>query len=366
MNDRERLLTYYTAAILRPPPRLLCVNATLRCDGHCGHCGIWREPAGDEFRPDELRRALATPFFQRIETAWITGGEPTLREDLAEVARAMVESLSGLRTLGLATNALDPGRVEDRVRAMREAAGPGRSLFVHLSLDGLGEIHDRVRQRPGAFAAAVETIGRLERLRAEAGAPIELGLNCVIQPANLVGLEALSGFARERGLPLTFNVALVTNQIYRNQAFAAGLALGPEERLRVAAFLRSIAPASPPALRYQYRLMQEVLAGRPQPGRCLTLYSTVNINADGSLIPCPASSDLFPRNALVEDMAALWRSDEAEAMRGRVRRELCPGCMLSCSLGDSMPLSEWLRGGWEGKAGPIRRRLGRRRGGRDV
>ena len=52
-------------------------------------------------------------------------------------------------------------------------------------------------------------------------------------------------------------------------------------------------------------------------------------------------------NVLNQDMKALWKGPEAKAMRERVLREFCPSCMLSCSLGDSMPLIEWLRGGWE-------------------
>jgi len=361
VNDRERLLTYYLAPLRLPLPRNLCVNATLRCDGHCGHCGIWRQPAGPEFAPADLARALAAPFFQRIETAWITGGEPTLRPDFDAVAAAMAGALSGLTTLGVATNALDPDRVEKRVRAMLTAAGPGRKVFTQISADGVGPVHDRARHCPGAFAAVQETLKRLERLRRD-GAPLDLGLNCVIQPANLDGLDELFNFAKSRNLLLTFNVALVTDQVYRNRDRAEALTLDDAGRARAATFLAAIALQSPPALAYHYRIMQAVLSGRPRPRRCLTLYSTVNINADGTLIPCPASSDLFPRNALTEDMAALWKSVEARELRARVRRELCPGCMLSCSLGDSMPFSEWLAGGWDGPAGGRRAWLARRGG----
>ena len=73
----------------------------------------------------------------------------------------------------------------------------------------------------------------------------------------------------------------------------------------------------------------------------------MNINADGSWIPCPAASDFRPANLLHEDVEKLWRSGQAKELRRRVHRELCSSCMLSCSLGDSMPWSEWRRGGWD-------------------
>lgn len=351
MNDLDRLWNYYALGRLsRPRPRYLCVNATLRCDGRCGHCGIWRDerPTPELSAPD-FGRLLGAPFFSRIETAWITGGEPTLREDLGELAQAMVGALPSLQTLGLATNALEPDRALDRVRTLAAAIEPARqSLFIHISLDGIALVHDRVRHREGAFAAVMETITRLRALQAETPAPkIELGLNCVIQPANLEHLPELFEFARERGLPLLFNVALVTDQSYRNLASRDALLLSTEERKIVSAFLERIIPKSPAPFQYQYRIMQAVLAGRARPRRCLTLYSTININADGSWIPCPAAAYLLPKNFREAEAEEFWKSEEAQSLRDRVHREFCPSCMLSCSLGDSLPLSEWLRGGWD-------------------
>ena len=354
MKDRERIWMYYAAGrVSLPLPRYLCVNATLRCDGKCGHCGIWHEDPGPELSAAEFGRILSSPFFQRIETAWITGGEPTLREDLGELARNMTAALPALTTLGLATNALDPQRALDRVKAMIQAVKPNRQgLFIHISLDGVDEAHDQVRRKKGAFAAVTDTLQRLQALAAEHPQPkIEIGLNCVIQPKNVSGLSHLYAFAKERGLPLLFNVVLVTDQIYRNADAASSLTLSETERDEIIAFLNRIIPESPAPFQYQYRTIQAVLAGKSRPRRCLTLYSTININADGSFLPCPAASDIFPKNLLTEDAASLWRSEEAKKMRARIHREFCPSCMLSCSLGDSMPLWEWLRGGWEGKPG---------------
>jgi MoaA/NifB/PqqE/SkfB family radical SAM enzyme len=362
VNDRDRLKTYYLAGrIGTTRPRFLCVNATLRCDGGCSHCGIWREKqTGPELTAGQLGQVLSGELFQKIETAWITGGEPTLRDDLANLARAMTSSLPSLATLGIATNALDPGRVLASVRALAFALKAGQRLFVHVSLDGVGEVHDRVRRRPGAFAAVTETLAGLEKLKHELPeAGLEIGLNCVIQPANLTGLDELASFARERKLGLTFNVAQVTDQIYRSHAMAGQLTLSAEHQREVMAFFDRIMNESPPPLRYQYRIIKAVLSGKPRPGRCLTLHSTVNINADGTLIPCPTTSDLFPHHALKEDLAALHQSREAREFRRRAAREFCPECMLSCSLGDSMPLTEWLSGGWEGREGPVRKWLGR-------
>jgi len=349
-----------------PRPRYLCFNATLRCDGRCLHCGIWEEkkPAR-ELRAAELGETLKRPFFKKIETAWLTGGEPTLREDIGEVSEVMVGSLPSLSTLGIATNGLAPDRVLDRVAAMAESVkGSGCSLFIHVSLDGVGKVHDRVRQKRGAFDAVAETIDRISELRTASQDPaVELGLNCVVQPENISNLEEVYRFSRERSLPLLFNVAMITDQIYRSKARGPDLKLDEKAQQELLKFLERIMPEVPAPLRYQYRNLQAVLSGGDRPYRCLTLYSTVNINADGTWIPCPATSDLFPRDVTEEEMDKLWKSREVREFRRKVSREVCPDCMLSCSLGDSMPLSEWLGGGWDGRAGLLRKLLIRKWGG---
>ncbi len=349
MNDLQRLINYYGAGrLLLPRPRYLCVNATLRCDGRCAHCGIWKQGArGPEISGQELEGVLSNPLFQKVETAWITGGEPTLRDDLNLVARAMVESLPSLSTLGIATNALHPQRVLDRITQMvSETASQG--VFVHLSLDGAGEVHDRVRRREGAFQAVSETIEGLLRMKGSRPEKrIEIGINCVVQPGNVSGLYDLWEYARGKGIVPMFNPVLVTDQVYRNLEMGEELRFSYSQVEEIVSFLDRIMPQCPAPFAYQYGITKRVLLGRPRPRRCLTLYTTVNINADATLIPCPAASDLFMHSVLEEDPAELWRSREAMEMRKWVEKKCCPACTLSCSLGDSMPLSEWLSGGWD-------------------
>ncbi len=352
MNDRERLLFYYAAGrLFLPRPRYLCFNSTLRCDGRCVHCGIWKDKSGPErgeIGAAELGRILDQPFFHRIETAWITGGEPTLREDIPEVAKALTGRLPSLSTLGIATNGLAPARVLGRARGMIEAAGPSRSVFFHVSLDGAGDTHDLARNRQGAFKAVMETVAGLKKLQsAKSGARVEIGLNCVISPVNVAGLDALHELARDLGVPITFNLALVTDQVYRNAEAEKDLVPSDKQRLEVIEFLDRIAPVSPAPFQYQYNIIQAILRGRPRPRRCLTMFSTININADATLILCPAASDWFPEDVTGKDLTRIWNGPAARETRRRVIRELCPSCPLSCSLGDSMPFSEWVRG-WEG------------------
>jgi MoaA/NifB/PqqE/SkfB family radical SAM enzyme len=351
MSDWQRLLWYYGAGrFFTPRPRWLCYNATYRCDSHCLHCGIWRgKYQAEELPPAELKRIFSGPFFGAVHTAWLTGGEPTLRRDLAAVVAVMIASMPSLHTLGLATHGIRTRRVVPQLVNLLDVLDPARhSLFVHVSVDGIGETHDRVRGVAGAYAGVIATLDAIAQLRCDYPAHrIEVGLNCVIQPANLADLDRLLDLARERGHSITFNLVQLSEQYFANLAAETLLRFAPEQVELVTRFLHRLATESPPALGDHYRQVAQVLHGEPRRRRCLTPWSTINLDADGTYLTCPTATYLFPVNVLGRDPEEVWQSREVDALRRRIQVEYCPTCPLSCSLGDSLTLSEWWRGGWE-------------------
>jgi MoaA/NifB/PqqE/SkfB family radical SAM enzyme len=349
MNNWQRLLWYYGAGrLFTPRPRWFCYNVTRRCDSRCIHCGIWRGEHPEELPPEELRLIFSNPFFGAVRTAWLTGGEPTLRQDLAAVAAVMIASMPSLTTLGLATHGIRTQRVIQQVVNLLDVLDPARhGLFIHLSLDSAGEVHDQVRGIPGAQAGVLATLDAISELRHDyPGHRIEAGLNCVIQPANVAELPRLLAFARERGLSITFNIVVITDQIFDNLESEAELRFLPEQVEPVANFLEQVAVQSSAALGDHYRQIARMLRGEHRDRRCLTLWSTVNLEPDGTFLPCPTCSNIFPVNVKGRDLEELWRSQEMEALRRRIVTEHCPTCRLGCSLGDSLTFSEWRKGGW--------------------
>jgi MoaA/NifB/PqqE/SkfB family radical SAM enzyme len=242
MSNIERVAWYYGAGrLFTPRPRYFCFNSTLRCDLQCIHCGIWKDRLdGDELNAGMLRDILYQPFFREIHTAWLTGGEPTLRQDAGELAEVMVEYLPSLKTLGLATNGVNTRRVMEAVREMQKAInGRGPSLFVHISLDGVGEVHDRIRRTHGAFEGVLATLDEVQAMANNSHA-IAAGLNCVIQPENVDDLENIYRFAKDKGVTVTFNPVVITDQIYRTAGREDELGLAADQREKIISFLERI------------------------------------------------------------------------------------------------------------------------------
>ncbi|MBP5680827.1 MAG: TIGR04133 family radical SAM/SPASM protein [Bacteroidales bacterium] len=136
-------------------------ECTLRCNLHCRHCGSDCKttalhpdmPAEDFLRVVDSLLPHVDPHKLMIV---ITGGEPLVRHDLAQVGQALHDR--GL-SWGIVTN----GWLLDEAR-LRELLSAGM-LSLTISLDGLGEDHDWMRGREGSFERTMRAIRLLCRTR---------------------------------------------------------------------------------------------------------------------------------------------------------------------------------------------------------
>ena len=131
-------------------PPMLPVNITIvpspRCNSRCLTCNIWKKSA-DEFTLEEWDRT-----FQSLGTSpyWFTisGGEPFLA-DIVAISQSLYKHCKpGI--INIPTNSLlyktTPEKIEKICNNCSDA-----QIILNLSLDGVGEKHDRIRGVPGNF-----------------------------------------------------------------------------------------------------------------------------------------------------------------------------------------------------------------------
>ena len=129
-------------------------ECTTRCNLACRHCGSdCAAASADKDMPleDFLRAFDTIPEKERAKpfTVVLTGGEPLLRPDIAEVGRA-------LKQRGVGWGMVSNGWFYDEAAHRRlMAAGMGA---LTISLDGLEDTHDWMRGRPGSWQRARRAI----------------------------------------------------------------------------------------------------------------------------------------------------------------------------------------------------------------
>lgn len=147
----------------------LIAFVTSRCNLTCDSCFNWRNQdaatRARELTLDEYARI--TRRFGRLLHVTLTGGEPFLRADLAEIAGLFLRDCGAL-SLSVPTNGLFPDRAEAFVRRLR-GAWPDRRLWLSVSLDGPRAVHEKIRKAPASFDKAWATVGRLLALKRALG-----------------------------------------------------------------------------------------------------------------------------------------------------------------------------------------------------
>ncbi len=161
-------------------PFSIVVSVSFRCNSKCRTCGVWRKP-NDDMSVEEWRRVFAhlgrAPFYLTF-----TGGEPFLRADLHEIVLAGVELCRpGLITIP--TNGLLTRRILDQVDQIC-AAAPHSQIGINLSLDGVGQEHDEIRQVLGNWDRAMETWRGLKALQGR-HENLQLSVHTVVSKFNV-------------------------------------------------------------------------------------------------------------------------------------------------------------------------------------
>jgi len=121
----------------------------------------WKNRKPTELSLEEVTRIAQG--FGRLPYLTLSGGEPFLRADLPEVIHAFHRHAK-TQWVTIPTNAALTKRTVRSVANILNAC-PGLFLTIQISLDSMGEDHDRSRKISGGFVKMGETLEGLSRLR---------------------------------------------------------------------------------------------------------------------------------------------------------------------------------------------------------
>jgi len=138
-----------------PPPFLVALNLTQRCNLSCAHCymdaGTRDAPSSGDLSTDEVKAVIDDVAALSDETMVVfTGGEPLLRKDLDSlIAHATDKGL--MPVIGTNGTLLTDARAEQLKQAGLQGAG--------ISIDSLdAAFHDEFRGKPGSWEQAMGAI----------------------------------------------------------------------------------------------------------------------------------------------------------------------------------------------------------------
>ena len=123
-------------------------NVTSGCNFSCRHCYV-PDPSSKDLTTNEAKTFLKQIADFGVEELYMSGGEPLMRKDIFEVAKLAVD-------FGLHTDVITNGWfVNDEIAKKFKESGVDH---VSVSVDGLEDTHDYIRNKPGSFKKCVEAI----------------------------------------------------------------------------------------------------------------------------------------------------------------------------------------------------------------
>ena len=336
----SRLPAYWLSRAVGWPRRLpfsLVISVCYRCNSRCSTCNVWKKEA-KELSLDEwtavFEKVGRTPYYLTF-----SGGEPFLRDDLVEIVAAGYR-LCRPAVITIPTNGLLTKRIPERVEAILQAA-PDAQVGINLSLDGVGEQHDHIRNVPGNWEKALETYRALKALDYP---NLTVSIHTVISTLNaadipriyegLIALEPdsyITEIAEERGELDTIGACITPSPA--EYAEAADFLI---ERLHAHEFT-GFARITQAFRAQYYALVKRILVENRQVIPCYAGWASGHISPDGDVWTCCVRAE--PIGNLREheyDLAKVWAGPQADALRRSIRAGECACPMANASYANML------------------------------
>ena len=297
----------------------------------CRMCNIWQNPTDrqEEIKASDLRSLPRLKFIN------LTGGEPFIREDLAEIVE---ECYRHTDRIVISTS----GWYDERVTALAERYP---KIGIRISIEGLSSKNDELRGRDGGFDKGLKVLLRLREMGLK-----DIGFGCTVGNTNSADMLSLYRLSRELGME--FATAAIHNSFYfhkdDNSIADKARVCGDIEKL-IDMQLDERHPKSWFRAFFNMGLINYIEGGR-RLLPCEAGSTNFFIDPWGEVYPCngmePKHWQMSMGNIHSDTFMDIWHSSRAEEVRRKVRS--CPkNCWMVGTVSPVMkkyivPTARWV------------------------
>jgi radical SAM protein with 4Fe4S-binding SPASM domain len=283
-----------------PYPNIVVLFTSYRCNARCVMCSAWQKQKDYK----ELNtQDIAYIFSDKIISSYtrrinITGGEPTLREDLLEIIKIVSQKCTHLERIDLSTNGINTIEVIDRTeQILAYLLQTDIKLTVSVSIDGVNEVHDRIRNVPGAFEKINRTIDELKEL-ALLYPTISLGINATISRINYANLHSILEYSTKKNLGINFTLAAYSEIGVESRPLESAFKLDSQGRKATSVFIENLLEKNQINIQYGKLLLHWLKTGMRNGNCAFRKGISILCEPDGSLYQCGNFRDFKIGNLL--------------------------------------------------------------------
>lgn len=316
-------------------PLFCTYSVTWRCNARCRMCNIWKKKHQPEMDLESIKKAFRQ--IPGITAVRLTGGEPFLRDDLAEIAD-IIYSNTDVKTIMITSNGILTDRIVDFIKNSRK-----KNIRIKISVTGFMDTHDKIAGHKGAFQKIMETIEALKVLQERY--EFSLGVNhTIIDMNSYEDAKKIRVICRKYGMPYLPVIAYGKVPLYSEDDYnkikdprTEEYIDLPEHELKI--MLEDLIRANreidswPEKLLKLYYLKglysKKVLNEKIKHTGCTVLRNHIRLLPNGDIPVCLYNSETVG-NIVTDDFEQVWKGSAAERMRKWV--DNCSKCWLQCDI----------------------------------
>lgn len=324
-------INYHLSGLLfTPKPRMIQFPVCDRCNARCIMCFRWKKKITEEIGLDKIREVFSSSLFSKVEDVNLHGGEPTLREDLAGICRIIQDSCPKMKRLWISTNGFGPRRIEKRVQEILGVLDLEKldALEINVSLDGIGETHNKIRGVKDGFKQCLETIQRLKNLGSDSCLKVSIGT--VIQPLNIDEIDEIENLAKELGVSALFQ-PLMFDEFF-NIEDRQNLVFNERKREKLKTLIERKLAKGFMTTNFYWSDFLSMMNGARRKSPCAFDRYVLSLYPTGEILPCSQRDWIMFGNVYDHAVDQIWFGQKAAEVRKRMKKEVCPTCPSYCGV----------------------------------
>jgi MoaA/NifB/PqqE/SkfB family radical SAM enzyme len=245
-----------------------------------------------------------------VETFINSGGEAILRSDIVKIIK-LEHELFPKASLDLSTNGIAADRV---LKVVEEIMRENIKINVGISLDGIGEAHDKTRGVPGNFRQVDYLITKLLEIKEKYPKLLSVVFGFTLSDLTLGEWRKVKQYAEGKGVEFMM-------QWYNQSSFYQN---SKAKNDNLDKMTEAVASQANTIIREKWL---KLLKGQPIKFNCFAARSFFALRCDGGMVPCLNYWDSVIGNVREKSPSQIWQSEQADKIRREVKN--CSGCLNS-------------------------------------
>ncbi|MFX0133856.1 MAG: radical SAM protein [Candidatus Hodarchaeota archaeon] len=313
-----------------PKPRMVQFPVCDRCNAKCIMCNRWKKDTSKEISFEKVEEVFSNDLFSKVEDVCLHGGEPTLRRDLANISKIIQDSCPKLKRIWISTNGFGTKRIKKRIGEILEILNFNKlaALDINVSLDGLEEIHDKIRGIKGGFQQCIKTIHMLKRLAKNY--PMNISISTVIQPLNLDQIDEIERLAKDLEVPIHFQPLMFDEFFNLNNN--SNLKFSKKDLKEFKNLIENKLIKGFSTTNFYWYDLLAMMNGAKRKSPCAFDRYVFSLYPTGEVLPCSKEDWIVFGNVYSDSADRIWFSRNSKDIRKRMRKDVCPTCANYCGV----------------------------------